>query len=86
MSDNQNMSQMAELPQWGIATGADNNLYLTVGVGMMWFQAFLCEPDKYEETARKIHKGIMDAGREARRAKSGLLVAKGPIGDGRTLE
>ena len=71
------MSQMAELPQYGIAVSPDYQIWLTINYGTAAMSFYLCGPDNYEEVARKIHKNIMDAGREARRARSGLVVAKG---------
>lgn len=71
------MSQFAELPQYGVAVTPDYNIWLTINYGTAGMQFYLCGPDNYEEVARKIHKNIMDAGREARRARSGLVVAKG---------
>jgi hypothetical protein len=77
MADAPDMSAMAEMPQIGIAVTPDYSIYLTIGFGLAWQQVYLCTPDNYEEVARKIHKAIMDAGREARRERSGLKVATG---------
>lgn len=71
------MQGMAEMPQIGIAVTPDYSIYLTIGFGLAWQQVYLCTPDNYEEVARKIHKAIMDSGREARRERSGIKRATG---------
>lgn len=72
----------AELPQIGISAKGDRreiNLYLTVDFQTAHFEFFICDTTNYEQAARSIHKGIMDAGVEARRNKSGIIVAGGDV-------
>lgn len=66
-----------ELPQWGIAVNAQHQLWITCQFGAAFHQIYLCEAADYEDVARTFHKQIMEAGRTARRAKSGLVVAGG---------
>lgn len=66
-----------ELPQYGIAVNKDHQLWLTIQFGAAFHQVYLCEVTDYEDVAREIHKQIMEAGRQARRDKSGLVVAGG---------
>jgi hypothetical protein len=76
------LSQIAELPQYGIGVSPPENnptLWLTIGYGTAQMQFYLCDSTNYEEIARKLHKNIMDAGVAARRAKSGIVVAQGDV-------
>lgn len=75
------MSNMAELPQWGIAVSPDYQIMLTVNFQLAQHLFYLCDLDNYEETARILHKNIMDAGVAARRAKRGIVVATGEVKD-----
>jgi len=67
-----------ELPQYGVAV-VGNDMYLTIGYATMMQQVYLCNVTTYEEVARKLHKGIMDAGVAAKRASNGtkLVEVKG---------
>jgi hypothetical protein len=65
-----------DIPRVGIlASGRD--LYMVVQTTTSQYQFYIGNINTYEEVARKVHKGIMDAGREARRAASGLQVVEG---------
>lgn len=80
----ENEGQMFELPQYSLAVQGDKDapgldIYLCVSFGAAQHQFYLCNTNNYEQVAREIHKKIMDAGVQGRRAKSGLVVAKGPI-------
>jgi len=69
-----------DLPKIGIvANGKD--LYLIVMATTSSYQVYLCNINTYEEVARQIHKTILDAGREAKRAANGLQVLKGAEAD-----
>ena len=67
---------MVEVPQFGILA-ADKDIYLTISYATMQQQLYLCNITNYEQVARKIHKAIMDAGVQAKRAASGLQVVQG---------
>lgn len=65
-----------DLPKLGVvANGKD--LYLLVMATTSSYQVYLCNINTYEEVARQIHKTIMEAGREAKRAANGLQVVEG---------
>jgi hypothetical protein len=70
-----------ELPQYAIVSEANSAgqlvMKLQVSFGMAQHEFFLCTSKNYEQVARLIHKNIMDAGLEMKRAESGLIVAKG---------
>lgn len=69
-----------DLPQLGvIAQGRD--LYLQVQLSTSAYQVYICNIATYEDVARVIHKGIMEAGRDAKRAASGLQVVEGSKAD-----
>lgn len=67
-----------ELPKYGVlAQGKD--LYLTIQYHTSQAMYYLANIGNYEEVARKLHKGLMDAGRDAKREARGtkLHVASG---------
>lgn len=72
-----------ELPSYGVAV-IGKDLYLTIQYQTAMMQFYLCNVNTYEEIARKLHKGIMDAGIGAKRAANGtpkLVQVKGDQAD-----
>jgi hypothetical protein len=73
--------EFAELPQYAVECEANSQgqivMKLVVMFAMARHEFFLCTSKNYEQVARIIHKNIMDAGLEMKRAESGLVVAKG---------
>lgn len=72
-------------PAYGICVQPDTTgklwMGLTIQSESVSLTSYLCRSDNYEEVARELHKGIMEAGREMRKAEreaaSGLVIAKG---------
>ena len=55
---------------------------LQVAFGMALHQFYLCDTKDYEQIARQFHKQIMEAGVQAKRQESGIVVANGEVGNG----
>lgn len=74
---------LPELPQYGLMVegqkGGDMTIYLTIGFAAAQHRFYLCDTTNYEQVARTLHKQIMDAGVQARRAKSPLIEVKGDV-------
>lgn len=68
-------------PTFGVSVQPDAQgklwMGLTVQDEAINIVVFLCRSDNYEQVAREFHKQIMDAGRDMRRAESGLVIASG---------
>ena len=72
-------------PAYGVCVQPDTEgklwMGMTIQSGSISITAYLCRSANYEEVARELHKGIMEAGRQMRKAEreaaSGLVVAKG---------
>lgn len=67
---------LVEVPQFGVLA-AGKDIYLTVMYATMEQRIYLCNITNYEDVARKLHKTIMDAGLQAKRAATGLQVVEG---------
>ena len=72
-------------PAYGVCVQPDTEgklwMGLTIQSGSMSVTTYLCRSENYEEVARELHKGIMEAGRQMRKAEreaaSGLAIATG---------
>lgn len=67
---------LVEVPQFGVLA-AGKDIYLTVMYATMEQRIYLCNITNYEDVARKLHKTIMDAGLQAKRAATGLVTVEG---------
>jgi hypothetical protein len=57
-------------------------LALSIITGGTEFQAYLCDADQnFTDIARQLEQGIIEAGRKARQAQSGLMIPKGVNSD-----
>jgi hypothetical protein len=57
-------------------------LALRISTGSTEFSAYLCDADdNFTDIARNIEQGIVEAGRKARQAQSGLMIPKGVNSD-----
>lgn len=70
-------------PVMGISVQPDSENKLWMGLDIqtdsMQVKVFLCRADDYMNVAKEIHEKIMQAGKEMRRAESGLIVANGAL-------
>lgn len=75
-----------DIPKYGIAVNQDqeNKLFgtLMVETSSVRLEFFLFRSDNYQDVARKLHDKIMQAGKDMKRAESGLVVAEGPLPNG----
>jgi hypothetical protein len=67
---------LVEVPQFGVLA-AGKDIFLTVMYATMEQRVYLCNITNYEDVARQLHKTIMDAGLQAKRAATGLQVVEG---------
>ena len=67
---------MVEVPQFGVLA-AGKDIFLTIMYATMEQRIYLCNITNYEDVARKLHKTIMDAGLQAKRAATGLVAVEG---------
>jgi len=76
----ENAVQM-DMPEYALSVQPDTLGKLWMGLvittSSITQTIFLCRSNNYEETAQKLHKGIMEAGRQMRRAESGLVAVNG---------
>lgn len=71
---------LVEVPQYGVLA-AGKDIYLTIMYATMEQRVYLCNITNYEDVARKLHKTIMDAGLQAKRAATGLVAVEGAQAD-----
>lgn len=67
---------LVEVPQFGVLA-AGKDIFLTIMYATMEQRVYLCNITNYEDVARKLHKTIMDAGLQAKRAATGLVAVEG---------
>jgi hypothetical protein len=71
-------------PQWRVMTAPDLNgkhyLALIVTTELTEHRFFLCMADDAEKTGNQFRKIIHEAGTDARRDQSGIVVANGNLG------
>lgn len=88
MTDNGSVTRINERPAIGVGVQPKGDektplgrpklmLTLMVGTSHLQFSVYLCDSSDYEEAAQLFYDRIIEAGKEARRAETGLVVAKG---------
>jgi hypothetical protein len=77
------MAVNIDKPQFGIAVQPDQEgklfMSLIISTSGTTYQSFLCRSENYADTARQIHDKIMEAGKEMRRAESGIVAVNGSL-------
>jgi len=77
------MAIAIDSPQYSVLVQPDNEqvlfMALLISTSSTMQQFYLCRSDGYTTAAREMHDKIMQAGKEMKRAESGLVVAKGSL-------